>query len=87
MKVLAVVAVLVAAAGCPTQGAEVSQLECQRYQETLTKSIRIREKCGLPAFSDCCQVGLVYYSCNTETWYQLPCSKLLEFNCQVTIIY
>ena len=59
MKVLAVVAVLVAAAGCPTQGAEISQLECQRYQETMKKTIRIREKCELPAFSDCCQVGIV----------------------------
>ena len=58
MKVLAVVVVLVAAAGCPTQGAEISQLECQRYQETMTKTIRIREKCGLAVYSDCCQVGL-----------------------------
>ena len=61
MKVLAVVVVLVAAAGYPTQGAEISQLECQRYQETMAKTVRIREKCGLPAFVDCCQVRLALY--------------------------
>ena len=57
MKFLAILAVLVAAASYPTLGAEVSQVECQRYEETLKKAIEIREKCDLPAFSDCCLVS------------------------------
>ena len=56
MKFLAILAVLVAAASYTTLGAEISQVECQSYQETLKKAIKIREKCELPAFSDCCQV-------------------------------
>ena len=56
MKLLAIVIMLVAAASYPTQGAEIFQQQCQNYHEEMVKISAIRHRCGLPAFTDCCQV-------------------------------
>ena len=63
MQILAIatVAVLVVVAAYPSLGAEISQLECQRYYETLNKAIATQKECELPAFSDCCQVSGICY--------------------------